>query len=518
MRLDDGRTRRIGGFIRYAGLGVLVSLACAAAAFAGASTPHWPDTPASRQAAAAALQALNADLLGHPSATLTLERWCGAHHMASPAKVVARRVRGAEKPLPPAFRKSLAIDANEPVKYRRVQLACGDHVLSEADNWYLPNRLTVAMNRQLDATDTPFGKVVRSLHFRRKTLSAELLWSPQPAGGAARAAAAGHGALAIPHAVLQHRALLYDSADRPFSALVETYTAQVLAYAPGDAVPDAALQLDGNASMYLPDRVSTNYSEVRAAVSPDGNTVLWGSVDRPGGPGGWDIWMIRRHGDSWSAPQAVSFDTPSHEFDPAFSADGRTLWFFSDRPGGLGGDDIWSVGFDPRSGKFGIAGNAGASINSAGDEWAPSPSPDGTQLLFATNGRGGRGRHDLFVSTQRDGAWQAALPLPGEVNSGDDEFDAVFVGAGRGLVYTHSTDVDNAPAELWFAARGTDGGYHAPRRLDGRINAAGSFAMGPALDLSHPGSLLFSGQRPGLNRGRSDIYAIPFRLSDGRAD
>jgi hypothetical protein len=236
MRLDDGRIRRISD----GGLGVLVSLACATAAFGRSPAPSWPDTPAGRQAAAAALQALNADLLGHPSATLTLERWCGAHHLASPARVVARRVRGQEKPLPPAFRELLAIDADEPVRYRRVQLACGDHVLSEADNWYLPNRLSAAMNRQLDDTDTPFGKVVQPLHFRRRTLSAELLWSPLPAGGATPATAVpGAGTLAIPHAVLQHRALLYDSANRPFSALVETYTDQVLAFSPGGSTAGA---------------------------------------------------------------------------------------------------------------------------------------------------------------------------------------------------------------------------------------------------------------------------------------
>ena len=240
MRLDDGRIRRISGFIHHGGLGVLVSLACATAAFARSPAPSWPDTPAGRQAAAAALQALNTDLLGHPSATLTLERWCGAHHLASPARVVARRVRGLEKPLPSGFRKLLAIGADEPVRYRRVQLACGDHVLSEADNWYLPNRLSAAMNRQLDDTDTPFGKVVQPLHFRRRTLSAELLWSPLPAGGATPAAAvSGAGTLVIPHAVLQHRALLYDSANRPFSALVETYTDQVFAFSPGGSTAGA---------------------------------------------------------------------------------------------------------------------------------------------------------------------------------------------------------------------------------------------------------------------------------------
>lgn len=280
----------------------------------------------------------------------------------------------------------------------------------------------------------------------------------------------------------------------------------------GFAAASAAtgLKLDGKAELYLPDLVSTKYSEVRVAISPDGRSVLWGSIDRPGGPGGWDIWMIRRTGTRWSAPMPVSFDTKDKEFDPAFSADGRTVYFFSDRPGGFGGDDIWRVSFDPRNGRFGTPQNLGAAINSAGDEWAPSPSADGKQLLFASNSRGGKGRHDLFVSTQRDGAWQPAQPLPGEVNTAGDEFDAIFVGDGRGLIYAHSSDADNAPIALWYAARGADGGYHAPTPLDARVNVTDGFAIGPALDPRHPGMLLFSSSRPEAKRGRSDIYAIRF--------
>ncbi|MEY2149828.1 hypothetical protein AB7849_02795 [Rhodanobacter sp. 115] len=200
----------------------------------------WPDTVLARTQALALLETFNADLLGHDSATLTLERWCAAHGMATPATVLAYRVRGRDKPLPPDMRQRLDVGADEPVRYRRVRLACGDHVLSEADNWYLPNRLTAAMNDQLDHSDVPFGKVVRPLHFRRKTLSARLLWSPLPAGWEMRATPlpAGTGRLAIPHEVLQHRALLYDAAGHPFSALVETYTDQVLAFPlPSQAVP-----------------------------------------------------------------------------------------------------------------------------------------------------------------------------------------------------------------------------------------------------------------------------------------
>jgi hypothetical protein len=57
----------------------------------------WPDSLLSRAEALALLQTLNSDLLSHDSATLTLDRWCDAHHLASPARIIAERVRGAEK-------------------------------------------------------------------------------------------------------------------------------------------------------------------------------------------------------------------------------------------------------------------------------------------------------------------------------------------------------------------------------------------------------------------------------------
>ncbi|MEO6690113.1 MAG: hypothetical protein ABIS07_03360, partial [Dokdonella sp.] len=225
------------------------------------------------------------------------------------------------------------------------------------------------------------------------------------------------------------------------------------------------LAFEGQATPFLPGTVSSQYSEVRAAISPDGATVLWGSTNRPVGPGGWDIWMSRRGEGQWSMPVAVSFDTSNKEFDPAFSGDGTRVYFFSDRPGGFGGDDIWSVAFDPGTGMFGVPANLGAAVNSAGDEWAPTPMPGGKGLLFATNGRGGQGRHDLFTSDWRDDAWQSAQPLSGEVNSVGDDFDAAFVADGRFLVFARSDDVDNATIGLWSARREGDG-YVDPQKLD----------------------------------------------------
>ena len=68
-------------------LAVLSLIGCNAAVARDAAAPNWSDTPLARTQALALLQTLNADLLSHDSATLTLERWCGAHRMASPARV-----------------------------------------------------------------------------------------------------------------------------------------------------------------------------------------------------------------------------------------------------------------------------------------------------------------------------------------------------------------------------------------------------------------------------------------------
>jgi hypothetical protein len=95
-----------------------------------------------------------------------------------------------------------------------VALACGAHVLSNADNWYRPGRLTAAMNAELEASDHPFGLVVKPLGFHRVTLSAEVLASPNER--------------VIPADVIRHRALLETPDGEPFSLVVETYTSEVL--------------------------------------------------------------------------------------------------------------------------------------------------------------------------------------------------------------------------------------------------------------------------------------------------
>ena len=214
---------------RYAAgfLGVLITTSAVAA--------DWPDTPTTRVEALAILETLNADLLSNDSATLTLDRWCEAHKLAEPPKIVAERVHGQDKEPTEEVRKLLGVGASDPVRYRRVRLHCGSHVLSEADNWYVPARLTADMNKVLDTSDTPFGRAVQALHFHRHTLSAQLLWSPLPQGWdmadeLPRSPSADRGMLQIPAQTIQHRAVLSLPDGTPFSLVVETYTNEVLSF------------------------------------------------------------------------------------------------------------------------------------------------------------------------------------------------------------------------------------------------------------------------------------------------
>jgi chorismate-pyruvate lyase len=198
------------------------------------SPPAWPDTFLSRLEVLALLETLNATLLGARSATLTLDKWCADHKLGGETKIRARLVKGIDKPISVQQRERLQINKVEPVKFRHVQLTCGERILSEADNWYVPARLTVEMNLKLETTDTPFGRTVADLKFTRQTFAVELFWKPLEDGWELRPLPADRPQeiLAIPPNLFEHRALVLTSELKPFSEVREVYTRELLAFDP----------------------------------------------------------------------------------------------------------------------------------------------------------------------------------------------------------------------------------------------------------------------------------------------
>ena len=138
-------------------------------------------------------------LAAQDSATAALESWCGG-------KVTAAPLGGPDQPAAAKDRALLEVPESEMLRYRHVRLSCNGKVLSEAHNWYVPARLTEDMNRQLDTTDTPFGKVIAPLRFIRERV-------------------AGKGTKGCPRdTILRHKALLRLSDGRAVSLVIECYT------------------------------------------------------------------------------------------------------------------------------------------------------------------------------------------------------------------------------------------------------------------------------------------------------
>jgi chorismate-pyruvate lyase len=195
----------------------------------------WPDTFLARVEALALLETLNATLLAAHSATFTLDKWCADHELGGgETKIRALLVRHVDKPIAAEQRRRLQIGDDEPVKFRHVELSCGNRVLSEADNWYVPSRLTPAMNQLLETTDIPFGRAVADLRPSRQTMTAEIFWRPLEDGWEQRPPPADHPEqkLQIPPKLFEHRALLYTPDRKPIAEVDETYTRDNLAFAP----------------------------------------------------------------------------------------------------------------------------------------------------------------------------------------------------------------------------------------------------------------------------------------------
>lgn len=147
-----------------------------------------------------------ATLAAQDSATVALTQWCEKNHLAVPARITSAPVPGMAK-LPA---KSSPFAQGTALGYRHVRLSCGSKVLSEAHNWYDPARLTPAMNEALSSTNTPFGKVVAPLQFRR----IPLLQHSQR----------GRGAGCPAGTILTNRARLELPNGQPLALVIECYT------------------------------------------------------------------------------------------------------------------------------------------------------------------------------------------------------------------------------------------------------------------------------------------------------
>jgi glycosyl hydrolase family 2/WD40 repeat protein len=134
------------------------------------------------------------------------------------------------------------------------------------------------------------------------------------------------------------------------------------------------------------------------SLSADGDRLYFAS-DRPGGQGGMDVWVSDRTGDAWSPGENLGriVNSPYDDREPTISASGNTLYFSSNRPGGMGNYDLWVT--RRVAGQWTAPENLGPQINSSGDEREPDISSDNLRLYFSAIRSNGLGSRDLWVSS-----------------------------------------------------------------------------------------------------------------------
>ena len=247
-------------------------------------------------------------------------------------------------------------------------------------------------------------------------------------------------------------------------------------------------------------------------VSRDGLS-LYFSSDRPGGYGGFDIWVSHRVmvDDPWGEPQNLgpNVNTPSVENSPALSPDGRRLYFQSDRPGGFGKLDLYVS--ERRRKRDDLAWqtstNLGSNINTSFDEFSATLFEDdetGTATLYFTSNRPGVGGNDIYASKLNDDdeqvTFEPAILVP-ELSTPENDGSVVFRRDGLEVIQSATRPGSIGGNDLWV-----------------RTRASTSDPWSPPVNLGPVVNTQFQENRPALSRGGTELYFGSNRPSPGGFD
>ena len=136
--------------------------------------------------------------------------------------------------------------------------------------------------------------------------------------------------------------------------------------------------------------------------SDDDGPLLYFGSDRPGGMGLVDLYVSARTANGVFGPPTLlaELNSPFSEQRPSIRHDGLEIFFYSNRPGGIGATDLWVATRDTRDQVWSTPVNLGPTVNGPATDFHPSISSDGETLYFASARPGGPGLNDLYETTR----------------------------------------------------------------------------------------------------------------------
>lgn len=163
--------------------------------------------------------------------------------------------------------------------------------------------------------------------------------------------------------------------------------------------------------------LNTDGNDAAVALSPDGNTLFSFISNNDEG----DLYISTLSGTEWSTPERLNKNINSDAWEGSCSitADGRYLYFASEKPGGLGGRDLYIS--EKVNGDWGPAKNLGPSINTPYNEDAPFIHPDGITLFFSSEGHKSIGGYDIMYSIKQENDWIAPMSMGIPLNTTEDD-------------------------------------------------------------------------------------------------